>query len=334
LINLPLGALAFGVLAWHYHDHEKSHHTDLDLPGIVLLAVSCSALLGLVSAFGSGNVHWAVTLGLSAVAIIGFAWFVRVERRAKNPILPPDLVMHRAIGPPLIGSALMGVLFFAVDTFVPLYVQGTTGAGASAAAGVVTPVMLAWAASGIFVAPLVIRWGFRRTAFIGSMLATVSLMGLVACAFASASGWVLAAVLAIGGVGFGSVSMPYLLSVQNVVAWHQRGIVTSAIQFFRTMGGAVGIGLLGMLFNVLAAPQMNELRAMGIAPASIMDPHTQAELPKESQAIIRAMIDSGLTWVFVAMAALAAIQVLVTLLMPPSRGKIVVEADPLEAMQG
>jgi MFS family permease len=194
--------------------------------------------------------------------------------------------------------------------------------------------MLAWAASGIFVAPLVIRWGFRRTAFIGSMLATVSLIGLVACAFANASGWVLAAVLAVGGVGFGSVSMPYLLSVQNVVAWHQRGIVTSAIQFFRTMGGAVGIGLLGMLFNVLAAPQMRELRAMGIAPASIMDPHTQTELPKESQAIIRAMIDSGLTWVFVAMAVLAAIQVLVTLLMPPSRGKVVVEADPLEAMQG
>ena len=46
------------------------------------------------------------------------------------------------------------------------------------------------------------------------------------------------------------------------------------------------------------------------------------------------MIDSGLTWVFVAMASLAAIQVLVTLMMPPSRGKIVVEADPLEAMQG
>jgi MFS family permease len=242
--------------------------------------------------------------------------------------------MHRAIGPALIGSALMGVLFFAVDTYVPLYVQGTTGAGASAAAGVVTPVMLAWAASGIFVAPLVVRFGFRRTAFVGSMLATISLIGLVACAFAQASGWILAAVLAVGGVGFGSVSMPYLLSVQNVVSWQQRGIVTSAVQFVRTMGGAVGIGLLGMLFNVLAAPQMEKLRKVGVSPASIMDPHTQTELSASTKAIIRDMIDSGLTWVFVAMAVLAALQVLVTLLMPPSRGKLAVKVDPLEAMQG
>ena len=58
----------------------------------------------------------------------------------------------------------MGIAFFGVDTYVPLYVQGTTGAGAKAAAGVVTPVMLAWAISGIFAAPMIVRWGFRRTA--------------------------------------------------------------------------------------------------------------------------------------------------------------------------
>ena len=61
--------------------------------------------------------------------------------------------------------------------------------------------------------------------------------------------------------------MSYLLSVQHGVAWQQRGIATSALQFFRTMAGAVGIGLLGLLFNILAAPQMQQLRAMGVNPA-------------------------------------------------------------------
>jgi hypothetical protein len=65
-----------------------------------------------------------------------------------------------------------------------------------------------------------------------------------------------------------------------------------------------------------------------------MDPHTQTELSSSTKAIIHDMIDSGLTWVFVAMAALAALQVLVTLMMPPSRGKLAVKVDPLEAMQG
>jgi MFS family permease len=268
------------------------------------------------------------------ISIVGFACFVRVERRTASPILPPELIMHRGIGPALVGSGLLGVVFFGVDTYVPLYVQGTTGAGATAAAGVVTPVMLSWAASGFFIAPLVVRWGFRRTALIGSVLATISFVGLVICALVHASGWVLAAVLMVGGVGFGSASMPYLLSVQHMVTWRQRGLVTSAVQFFRTMGGAVGIGVLGMLFNLLAAPQMEQLRKSGISPSAIMDPHSQAKLSGATNAIIRDMIDSGLTWVFVAMALLSAAQFCVTLLMPKSDDAADAKIEPLEALHG
>ena len=146
-VNLPFGALGFIVLVWQYHDHEKPHSTDLDLPGVLALAVACTALLpvgihGLITAA-------AVDAGLLVLAIAAIVWFIRVERRAKNPIMPPELVMERRNRSGAVVSALMGIAFFGVDTYVPLFVQGTTGAGAKAAAGVVTPVMLAWAASGI-----------------------------------------------------------------------------------------------------------------------------------------------------------------------------------------
>jgi hypothetical protein len=109
--------------------------------------------------------------------------------------------------------------------------------------------------------------------------------------------------------------MPQLLSVQHSVTWQQRGIVTSAIQFFRSMGGAIGIGLLGVLFNILAAPQMQQLRQMGISPASIMDKQKRAELDPAAQPIIFQMIGSSLTWVFLAMAIVAVGQVCVSFLM-------------------
>ncbi len=48
-VNLPFGALGFGVLAWRYHDHERPHSTDLDLPGVGLLAIGCTSILALVS---------------------------------------------------------------------------------------------------------------------------------------------------------------------------------------------------------------------------------------------------------------------------------------------
>ena len=66
----------------------------------------------------------------------------------------------------------------------------------------------------------------------------------------------LTSVLLLSGLGFGPASMAYLLAAQDAVAWQQRGIITSGIQFFRTIGGAIGIGLMGMLFNMLIAPDL------------------------------------------------------------------------------
>ncbi len=72
-------------------------------------------------------------------AIAALLWFVRVERRAENPILPPALMVQRAIGPAMLASALMGVGFFSVDAYVPLYVQGTTGAAQKQRLGSLRP---------------------------------------------------------------------------------------------------------------------------------------------------------------------------------------------------
>ena len=72
-----------------------------------------------------------------------------------------------------------------------------------------------------------------------------------------------------------------MLAAQDAVAWQQRGIVTSGITFFRTIGGAVGIGAMGMLLNVLTAPQMRRLREAGVNPAELMDPHARGHVPPE-----------------------------------------------------
>jgi MFS family permease len=261
--------------------------------------------------------------------------FVRVEFRAANPILPPVLMIRRAIGPSLVGSCLLGVGFLSLDTYVPLYVQGAKGGGAAAAAAVVTPVMLAWAASGVIVAPLIVRWGFRRTALVGCALTLASFTGLFACALVDAPKWVLTAALLASGFGFGTASMPYLLAAQEAVAWQQRGIITSAVSFFRTMGGAVGIGVLGMLFNVLTAPRLNALRGLGVNPAELMDPHVRQQVPPDALQSASAIIGRGLTWVFAAMVLAAAAQLAITVLLPSRKCDHPVKpSEALEAMAG
>jgi MFS family permease len=334
-VNLPFGVIGFLVLAWKYQDREKPHSTDLDLPGVTLLAIACTASLALVSRLGPGGWPWPVAAALAVTALGAIAWFVSVERRAANPVLPPALMMNRVIGPSLVGSALLGVGFLSLDTYVPLYVQGAKGGGAAAAAGVVTPVMLAWATSGVFAAPLVVRWGFRKTALLGCVLTAVSFSGLLACAILDAPPWVLTAVLLVSGLGFGPASMAQLLAAQDAVAWQQRGIITSGITFFRTIGGAVGIGVMGMMFNVLTAPQMQRLRQAGVNPAELMDPRTRAHVSPEVLRSASETIGHGLTWVFGAMLLAAVAQAAVTLLLPPGKcGHPVRRTEAMEAMAG
>lgn len=335
-VNFPFAAIALVVLIWKYHDHEKPHSTDLDLPGVASLAVACTAVLALVSRLGPGGWPWWFEAALAGIAVVATVCFTFIERRAANPIMPPALVMNRLIGPSLAGSLLLGVAFLSLDTYVPLYVQGGRGGDVIAAGRVVTPVMLTWAISGIGAAPLVVRWGFRRIALLGSVLVVLGFVGLVACVITSASPWLLTGTLALTGLGFGPASMSYLLAGQGAVEWQQRGIVTSGIQFVRTMGGAVGIGVLGAVFNILTLRDLQRLGGNVTSPAGLLDPHTRAQLAPDLLHAVEHLISRGLLWVFVAMLAFAVLQVVVTLLMPSgaTSDHKISSSEALEAMAG
>jgi MFS family permease len=315
LVNLPFGVLGMAVLLWKYHDKQKPHSTVLDLPGIALLSIGSMALLALVSRLGPDGWGWPMIVGLVAVTVVSIGWFVHHERRTDNPVLSPDLMLRREIGPSILGTFFFGAVFLSLDTFVPLYVQGGRGGGATGAAAVVTPVMLTWAISGMVAAPLLIRWGFRRTALLGCCLIVTGFTGLLLAALLGWPNWVLTAVLAITGMGFGPVSMSQLLSAQDAVEWQQRGIITSSISFFRTIGGALGIGLLGAAFNFLSRGDLQRLKDTGISPAAALDPDMQKGLSPESLALIHHAISGGLLWVFGTIVALTVVLLGVTSLM-------------------
>jgi MFS family permease len=315
-VNLPFGLIGLAVLAWKYHEHREEHEIHLDLRGVISLAVASMALLMLVSGIGPQGWSWTMTALLAIATIVTISFFAWHERRTKHPILPMEVVTDRGVGPSIIGSCLFGACFLSLDTYVPLYVQGGRGGDATAAASVVTPVMLTWAMSGMVAAPLLVRWGFRKTAMLGATLIVAGFSGLLICAIFNAPQWALTAALAVTGFGFGPASMSFLIAAQEAVTYTHRGGVTSSISFFRTMGGAVGIGVLGALFNVLTATQSSRLAAMGVRPAELMDPHAISALPPSVVQQAHEMIAAALTWVFAAILLCAAMLWVLTTFMP------------------
>src|SRR4051794_34103311 len=102
-VNLPFGLLGLGVLAWQYHERRERHEMDLDLPGVVALALASTGLLSLVSRLGPDGWSWTMIGVLSIVTLAAVFYFARHERQAAHPILPTELVMNRAVGPSILG---------------------------------------------------------------------------------------------------------------------------------------------------------------------------------------------------------------------------------------
>jgi MFS family permease len=334
-VNLPFAAIGLIVLMWKYHDHERPHSVDLDLPGVISLSLGCTAILVLVSRLGPDGWSYPMIAALLAFSIVAIAYFIQHERKAEHPIMPAKLMLDRAIGPSILGSFLFGIGFLSLDTYVPLYVQGARGGGATAAASVVTPVFFTWAASGVIAAPLIVRWGFRRVALIGSTLIIVGFTGLLLCAVYHSPHWMLTAILSITGFGFGPTSMSYLIAAQEAVTYQFRGSVTSSISFFRTIGGAVGIGVLGTVFNILIASDMKQLASRGVRPAELLDPHTAKALAPEVTQFAQHMMSYGLIYVFAGMLMFAALQLVVTAMMAPGKtDHAISKAEAIEALAG
>jgi EmrB/QacA subfamily drug resistance transporter len=162
-INLPFGAVAMGLIGAGLRDRPRDgRRPALDYPGFVLFSVGVSALL--VGVLEAGRVaRWtgADVLGPLVLAVAALAAFVRVERRATEPIVPLRLFRVRMVLAASVTGFLAGMAMFGAISFVPLFLQSVSGMSATAAGVVLIPFVLGWVAMSIVSARLVLRIGYR-----------------------------------------------------------------------------------------------------------------------------------------------------------------------------
>ena len=239
-VNVPLG-FAVAVLIWSFHDRPaEGGARDIDWLGAVLLTAGIAlALVGL----GAGGAAAGIAWRLLAVALGLLAWFVYVERGAARPTVPLRLLRHPLIGPALLAALAAGTLQWAATSYIPLYTQDVLGLSAYWAGASVAPMSLGWPVASVIAGRLLMRLGPWPLAFAGSV-ALVSGALLIATA---PSVQVIVAASAVLGFGMGMMQTPLLVTVQSSVGWAERGATTALNQFARTIGGSVGVSLLGLL---------------------------------------------------------------------------------------
>jgi len=249
-INLPIGAIAMAVLATTLRGIPRPvRQPVVDWAGIALFAAGVSAiLLGIVEA---GRVGAWSTIDVVALLVLGglvLVGFVVVERRAAEPIVPPRLFQNRMVVAAVVTRFLAGMAMFGALSFVPLFLQSVTGASATGAGLVLTPFVLGWVLTSVLSARLVLRVGFRKVVFTGMAALTGAFLLFSRWSAALTHGAAMVDVL-LAGVGMGLVVVPMLIAVQSVVARQDLGAATSMTQFFMSIGGTLGLSVMGAVMS-------------------------------------------------------------------------------------
>jgi EmrB/QacA subfamily drug resistance transporter len=244
-INVPFGVVAMALIAIGLRgEAPRARRPVIDYAGLTLFASGISLLLYGVSIGGMHNFAAPSAVIPVALAVVALVAFVAVERRAAEPIVPMRLFRHRMVVAAVTTGFLSGMAMFGTLSFVPLFFQEVTHKSATQTGLILTPFVLGWVAMSIVSARLVLRIGYRTVVLAGMASLTISFL-LLARWDAGLTTLVAVRDALFGGIGMGLSMVPMLIAVQNAVPRSDLGVATSLTQFFRSVGGAVGVAVMG-----------------------------------------------------------------------------------------
>ena len=307
-INLPLGALA-AVLALRipYHAPAARPRLRADVLGALLFGAGALALLFALSSAGSrfGWTDWrlyavlGVALGLLAALA---AW----ERRATDPIIPVRLLASPVIWRSNVVVACFAATLFGSVLYLPLYLQLGRGFGIGASGMLLLPITLSLAASSTLTGRRIARTG-KLTAYPkrGLALSVVAFSALAATVTFAPTPVVLALTL-LAGAGLGTTMPPTQIIVQSAGGSASLGSAVASIAVARSIGGALGVAIVGAVLFVLVGGE-DTLLASVLPQIAESGGTFLATLPAAERESIVAHLDGAFRIVFIVLAAFASI---------------------------
>ncbi|MBU3060965.1 MFS transporter [Nocardia sp. NEAU-G5] len=249
-LNVPIGLVALVIAARYLSIPTHRPKARPDYLGAVLMS-SATALLILITDWGGKQYAWgsATILGMVAALVIVVGAFVAVEARAEEPMLPLWLFRNRTFVLTSAIGLIVGLTMFAALAFIPTYLQMATGVSASISGLLLIPMMVGMMITLISSMSVITKTGrYRVFPPIGGLLMIAGMLWLTQLT-AHTPMWVVGAQLAVIGAGLGLIMQIIVLVVQNAVEPGQIGTATSANNYFREMGGAIGVAIFGSIFT-------------------------------------------------------------------------------------
>jgi len=188
-----------------------------------------------------------------------------------------------------------------LTSYVPTFLERSTGATPIVAGLAVAALTIGWPISASQSGRLYMRFGFRPTALIGLVVASLGALSLWLTS-STPNVWATAGSCLVVGLGLGLVATPTLIAAQASVPWNERAVVTGTNMFMRSVGSAVGVAIFGAIANAVIASRGGDAS--------------------------REAVRSGSSAVFLAVVVAAVVSIAAGLLMPHTRAEDVEHDGP------
>lgn len=270
-VNVPVGLIALAVvfLTMPAVAHKASWR-DIDFAGAFTLAATLVPLLIGFSITRDHDLASPEVLGLIGLAAVMGVIFFLIEQRTAHPIVPFGLWKNRTFAVSMITGFFVAFGMFSAILYVPLIYQGVLAIPATNSGLLVTPMMLGLVFASLLTGQIITR--MDRYKFVGTVGVLVMMSGL----------WLLSQVtvgtseievvrdLVLVGAGLGVTFPLYINATQGAVAREYLGVVSSQIQFWRNIGGTIGVSLLGaVLSHELPAKIQSSIAALNLPPQAL-----------------------------------------------------------------
>ncbi|MGW8366729.1 MDR family MFS transporter [Streptomyces wedmorensis] len=296
-VNVPVGVAALLIVWFALRVETPRVRARVDWRGALLLTTGILALTLLASWAGTGHAWTSPRiLALGALAAVSLGWFVRVERHAEEPVIPPRLFRSRNFALAQLLSFLVGAGMLAAMSYLPQYLQFARGRSSTESGLLMLPLMLGMVGAQLASGRIIARTGRHRLHPIlgGALMTTGALLLLLLDADTPVA--VAAALPVVLGAGMGLLTQSTMLITLYGGGPRDMGAASGTVTLVRTLGGSLGVAVLGAVFSARLAGTDTRL-----TPA-------QAEhLPEAAREGLRAAVTSGLHGVLLGIAVLAAL---------------------------
>ena len=318
-VCVPLAVMSLVVLQRYLRIPIIRRDVSIDYAGAVLISVAASLPLLWVSFAGTNYawISWTSALFWTGT-IVASVLLVWVESRHPQPLIPLHVVRDRTTSLAIVGSIAVGIGMFGGSVFLGQYFQVAGGRSPTEAGLLGIPLMLGSLVGTTASGTLITRFGrWKRYLVLGSSLLVLGL-GLLATIDHRTPEWHAMVFMGLMGIGMGMLLQNYVLAVQNTVDVTEVGAASATVTFFRSLGGTIGVSVLGAILAVRVSDDVtSRLAALGVKPrgdsvgGSLLDVN---HLPAPVAEIVRTAYGDATGTIFAVAAGVAVISLITALM--------------------